>query len=246
MSKLDYLFFAAHPDDVELACGGTILVEVASGRQVGIIDLTLGELGSRGSVEIRASEARAAKEFMGLAVRENLGLADGFFQIDRESRLQVISMIRQFRPEIIIANAPKDRHPDHQRASELVREACFLSGLKTIYTEYAGKPQMAYRPKQLLYYIQDQYLEPDLVIEVSKDFFEQKLQLIACYKSQFYSPDYQSEEENTYISRPHFWEILRSRSIHMGHLIGAEYGEGFLCAKKPGLSSLSALVQHPF
>lgn len=246
MSKLDYLFFAAHPDDVELACGGTILSELAQGRKIGIIDLTRGELGSRGSAEIRMQESKAANSFMGITVRENLGLADGFFQVDNANKLKVIEQIRRFCPDIIIANAPKDRHPDHQRASELVREACFLSGLKNIHTKYAGKVQEPHRPQQILYYIQDLYLEPDLIIEIPKVFFDKKEQLISCYKSQFYNPDYQSSEENTYISRPHFWEILRSRSVHFGHMIGAEYGEGFLCTKKVGMRSLSDLIKHPF
>lgn len=246
MPKLDYLFFAAHPDDVELACGGTILSEIATGKRIGIIDLTRGELGSRGNAEIRAQESQAATKFMGLSLRENLGLADGFFEINHTSRQLVIEQIRHLRPEIVIANAPSDRHPDHQRASKLVQEACFLAGLKNIISEYAGQTQTAFRPQQLLYYIQDQYLEPDFIIEIPKPIFERKMQLLSCYKSQFFHPNYQSQEAQTYISNPHFIEVLRSRAVHMGHLIGAEYGEGFLHSKKVGLRSLQDLSLHPF
>ena len=185
--KLDILAFAAHPDDIELACSGTLIKHIKNGSKVGIIDLTEGELGSRGSKELRYQEATAASKIIGNIVRENLNLGDGFFEINTDSLLRVIEMIRKYQPEIILCNAIKDRHPDHGRGSELVKRAAFLSGLVKIKTEIDNKSQEKWRPKQVFHYIQDEYIEPDFVIDITKE-METKMKSIQAYSSQFYNP----------------------------------------------------------
>jgi N-acetylglucosamine malate deacetylase 1 len=233
--KLDILAFAAHPDDVEISCGGTILKHIAEGRKIGIIDLTHGELGTRGSGELRLQEAEASKNILGVQVRENLGMADGFFAIDKEHKLRIVEMVRKYRPQIVLANSIEDRHPDHGRASQLVSEACFLSGLSKVKTTLDGKDQEAWRPDVVYHYIQDRYIRPDLVIDVSP-YLELKLEAIRAYSSQFYDPN--SDAPETPISRSDFFAFLRSRAKEFGRPIGVEYAEGFTSERHLGVRSL--------
>ena len=224
--KLDILVLAVHPDDAELGCSGTILAHVAQGYKVGIIDLTRGELGTRGTPQIRVAEAEAAGKIMGLAVRQNAKMRDGFLRNDEQHQLQLMAYIRRYQPEIVLANAPEDRHPDHGRAAALQVDACFLAGLRMIETHEAdGTLQTAWRPKKLYHYIQDRYLKPDFVVDISAH-WEQKLATIRAFKSQFFDPN--SSEPDSYISSPEFMDFLAARSQEMGHTIGAKYGEGFI------------------
>lgn len=223
--KLDVLIFAAHPDDAELAVGGMICKLVDHGKKVGIVDLTRGELGSRGSAELRDKEAMDSAKILGLSARENLRFRDGFFVQDEAHQLAIIQMVRRFQPELVIANAPEDRHPDHGRGSKLVRDAVFLSGLRKIETEWKGESQLHWRPKRLFYYIQDYNLTPDVVIDVTP-YFEQKMKAVAAFASQFYDPN--NKEPNTYISSEEFWHFLEARARNIGHLVGAKYGEGLI------------------
>jgi bacillithiol biosynthesis deacetylase BshB1 len=217
--KLDILVMAAHPDDAELAVSGTIVDAVAKGKKVGIVDFTRGELGTRGTPEIRLAESAEATKILGIQVRENLGLADGFFQNDRESQLKLIEVIRKYQPDIVLANALEDRHPDHGKGAALAIDACFLSGLRKINT---GLP--AWRPKHVYHYIQDRYLEPDFVIDISAH-WEKKEAAIRAFKSQFFDPS--SNEPASYISSPDFLDFIEARAQEMGHKIGVKYGEGF-------------------
>src|SRR5690606_30535069 len=205
--------------------------------KAGIIDLTRGELGTRGSAELRDEEAAAAAKILGLHVRENLAMRDGFFANDEKHQLQIIQKIRQYQPEIIISNALQDRHPDHGRAGDLVNDAAFLSGLIKIETSLDGKKQDAWRPRLLLQLIQDNYIQPDIIVDIS-DFWQQKLESIQAYKSQFYNPEYQKEENQTYISTPDFLKIVEARAREYGKSIGAAYGEGFTSRKLLGVDSL--------
>ncbi|MGK7391568.1 MAG: bacillithiol biosynthesis deacetylase BshB1 [Candidatus Cyclobacteriaceae bacterium M2_1C_046] len=239
MQKLEVLAIAAHPDDIELSCGGTIALQVALGNKVGIIDLTEGEMGTRGSRELRREEAAAAKEALGIAVRDNMKFKDAFFKNDHEHQLKLIQKIREYQPEIVITNAPEDRHTDHPRASQLVTEACFLSGLAKISTRFDGKDQEAWRPKAVYYFIQSNLLMPDFIVDVS-DHWENKMNSIKAYKSQFFDP--KSEEPKTYISSPQFMKMIEARGIEFGHLIGAKYGEGFLKQRIPGVKDLKHLL----
>ncbi len=236
--KLDILVFSAHPDDAELGCGGTVIQAVAQGRQVGIADLTRGELGTRGSVEIRKSEAAAASQIMGLSVRENLGFRDGFFVNDEAHQLALIQLVRKYRPEIVLAAAPRDRHPDHPRASELIVEACFLSGLLRIETRMEGSVQQPWRPGALYHYVQSLFLTPDFVLDVSEH-WQTKMEAIKAYKSQFFND---GEEPETYISNPRFLKMVESRAVELGHSIGVEYGEGFITNRNLGVRNLFDLV----
>lgn len=224
--KLDVLVIAVHPDDAELGCAGTIIKMVKAGKSVGILDLTRGEMGSRGTPELRLEEAAAAGKIMGLSYRDNLGYRDGFFKNDEEHQLGIIQKIRATQPDLVITNAPYDRHPDHGRAYELVRDATFLSGLRKIETTDQGEAQTAWRPKKLYSFIQDHYLEPSFVVDVSP-YFEQKMEAVAAFKSQFNSPD-TSKEPETYISTREFWDFLEARARSMGHLVGVKFGEGFI------------------
>lgn len=233
--KLDVLAFAAHPDDIELSAGGTVLKAIKEGRKVGIVDLTFGELGSRGSSVIRANEADAAAKILGLSIRENLGLADGFFEINQASQLDVIKMIRKYQPEIVLANAVSDRHPDHGKGAELVHKSAFLSGLIKIKTELDGKEQSAWRPKRVFHYIQDHYIKPDFVVNIT-DEFEDKLKSIMAYSSQFFSPE--GDGIMTPISGEDFVKFIEGRARHMGREAGYEMGEGFTVSNPLGLESL--------
>lgn len=237
--KLDILVLAAHPDDAELSCSGTILKHIQMGKKVGIIDLTQGELGSRGTVETRYAEAKKASEILGISVRENLKLADGFFQNDKESQLAIIKMIRKYQPEIVLANAIHDRHPDHPKGARIAVDACFLSGLRMIETELDGENQAVWRPKHLYHYIQDQYITPDFVVDIS-DFWETKKAAIRAYETQFFSqnPALEASMPVTYISTPEFLEFLEARAKELGHQINVKYGEGFTKTRILGVDNL--------
>ena len=233
--KLDILVFAVHPDDAELGCSGTLLKHIAEGKKVGIIDFTRGELGTRGSAEIRDTEAADSAKILGLHVRENLKLRDGFFKNDEEHQLALIKMVRKYQPEIVLTNALHDRHPDHGRAGDLANDAIFLSGLRRIETELDGVAQTAWRPRLVLQYIQDRYIEPDVIIDIT-DFMETKLAAIRAFKTQFDSPD--NKEPQTYISSPEFLEAVISRAREFGKSVGATYAEGFTSRKLLGVDSL--------
>ena len=226
--KLDILAIAAHPDDVELACSGTLIKEINNGKKVGILDLTKGELGSRGNAELRSLEAAESARIMNLYARHQLDFKDGFFETSEESLLSIIEQIRYFQPEVVLANAPSDRHPDHGRASEIVRRACFLSGLVKIETSYNGINQTAHRPKSVFFYIQDRNIGPDFVVDISKE-YEHKRLCISAFKSQFYQPN--SQEPETPISSKAFWDFIEARARDYGRSIGCEFGEGFICEK---------------
>jgi len=222
--KTDLLFIAAHPDDVELCCAGTVFKHIAAGYTVGVIDLTAGELGTRGNAALRAEEAARASAIMGLAVRENLGLRDGFFDLSESNKMPIIRAIRKYRPEIVITNAIRDRHPDHGRASQLVSESCFLAGLPKIEMEDQGQLLQAWRPKQVYHMIQDRYITPDICVDITP-WIEKKNEAVLAFRSQFYDP--LSSEPHTPISGLDFFEFLRARAREMGRLIGVEYAEGY-------------------
>lgn len=233
--KLDILVIASHPDDAELGCGGTIVRHIREGKKVGIADLTRGELGTRGTSQTREAEAKAAEKIMGLTVRENLNLPDGFFKNEKEHQLTVVRAIRKYQPEIVLTNAEFDRHPDHGRGSDLVFESCFLSGLAKVETEWEGNKQQAWRPKALYHFIQSQFIVPHFIVDIS-EVWEKKMEAIRAYKTQFYDPA--STEPQTYISNPAFLKMVESRAIEMGHAIGVKYGEGFTSRRWVGVKSL--------
>ena len=233
--KLDILAFGAHPDDVELGCGGTIAKEVANGKKVGIVDLTRGELGTRGTAETRDQEASDAAEILGVTVRENLAFADGFFVNDKNHQLEVIKMIRKYQPEIILCNAIDDRHIDHGKGSKLVSDACFLSGLIKIETKIDGKLQEKWRPKQVYHYIQWKNIEPELAVDVT-GFIDTKMASVLAYKTQFYDPN--SKEPQTPITSKNFTDSIKYRSRDLGRLIGVEYAEGFTVERYVAVESL--------
>lgn len=237
--KLNILVFAAHPDDAELSCSGTIASHVAKGYKCGIIDLTKGEMGTRGNAELRMQEARASSVILGLHVRENLGFQDIKFQNDWDHQLEVVKMIRKYRPDIVLANAVKDRHPDHSKAAGLIQQAFFKSGLSKISTQMNGVEQTAFRPKKLYHFIQTDYIEPDFIIDIS-DFWEKKHQSIMAFKSQFY--DASNTEPQTFISSPEFLDFIKARAIEFGHRIGVKYGEGFTSSTTPGITDLLTIV----
>jgi bacillithiol biosynthesis deacetylase BshB1 len=222
--KLDILVMAAHPDDAELSCSGTILKHIAAGKKVGIVDFTRGELGTRGTPEIRLQESADATKILGLHARENLGIRDGFFRNDEQTQIKLIEVIRKYQPDIVLANALQDRHPDHGKGAQLAIDACFLSGLRQIKT--GNLP--AWRPAQLYHYIQDRYLEPDFVVDISA-YWDQKEAAIRAFKSQFFDPS--STEPASYISSPDFLNFIQARAMEMGHKIGVKYGEGFQSQK---------------
>lgn len=236
--KLDILAFAAHPDDVELSASGTIMKHIQQGKKVGIIDLTQGELGSRGTISTRYSEADDASNIIGIHHRSNLKMADGFFEINATNKIEIIKQIRRFRPEVVLANAISDRHPDHGRASKLVSEACFYSGLVKIESEFDGLKQEAYRPKAVYHYIQDRFISPDFVVDVS-EFVDRKIDCIKAYKTQFYDPE--SKEPQTPISGKEFFNFIKGRMKEFGRPIGAEYAEGFTIERFIGVEDLLML-----
>ncbi|ETN96350.1 bacillithiol biosynthesis deacetylase BshB1 [Zhouia amylolytica] len=239
--KLDILAFGSHPDDVELGCGATIAKEIASGKKVGIVDLTRGELGTRGTAEIRDKEAAASARILGAVVRENMEFADGFFVNDKDHQLEIIKMIRKYRPEIVLCNAVDDRHIDHGKGSKLVSDACFLSGLRKIDTKFDGDDewQDAWRPKHVYHYIQWKNLKPDFVVDVS-GFIDKKIAAIEAYASQFFDPE--SDEPQTPISSSNFFDSVNYRARDLGRLIGVEHAEGFTVERYLAVNSLSDLV----
>lgn len=239
--KLDLLVFGAHPDDVELSCSGALLVEKKNGKKVGIVDLTRGELGTRGTSETRRQEATDAAAIMQIDIRENLDMADGFFKNDEEHQRKIITALRKYQPEIVLCNAPADRHPDHGRGADLVYTASFLSGLTKIETKENSSLQKAWRPKYVFNYIQDRYFNPDFVVDITA-VFDKKIEAIKAYKTQFYNPG--SKEPETYISSPEFLESIIYRAKMFGKLIGVKYAEGFLSKKMIGIKSFDALIQQ--
>ena len=239
--KLDLLAFGVHPDDVELSCSGVLLVEKNNGKKTGIVDLTEGELGTRGTAETRYLEAADAARILGVDIRENLQLADGFFKNDEAHQRKVILVIRKYKPEIVICNAPEDRHPDHGRSSSLVSDASFLSGLVKIETTDNGIGQEPWRPKYVLHYIQDRYLKPDFVVDISA-VFEKKIEAIKAYKTQFYNPGIDGPE--TYISTPDFLDSVIYRYKMFGKMIGVKYAEGFISDKTIGIRNFDSLIKE--
>ena len=237
--KLDILVFAAHPDDAELACSGTIAAQISAGYTCGIVDLTKGEMGTRGTPELRIKEAEKSAEILGLKVRENLGFADVKFLNDLEHQLEVIKMIRKYQPKIILANAVRDRHPDHGKAAEVIQQAFFKSGLRKLPTELDGKEQEPYRAEKLYHYIQNDYIEPDFIVDIS-GFWDKKINSIMAFESQFYNPE--SDEPSTFISSAGFMEFIEARAKELGHRIGVKYGEGFTMSTTPGVYDLFSLV----
>ncbi|MEN8765019.1 MAG: bacillithiol biosynthesis deacetylase BshB1 [Wenyingzhuangia sp.] len=234
--KLDILAIGAHPDDVELGCGATIAKEVAAGKLVGILDLTQGELGTRGTPKIRAMEAEASAGILGVMVRENLGLPDGFLENSKAYQLKIVEVIRKYQPDIILCNAIEDRHPDHAKASTLVTDACFLSGLRAIKTDLTGENQDAWRPKNVYHYIQWKGITPDFVVDVS-DYMDVKENAIKAFKSQFYDP--QSKEPTSPITSKNFFESISYRAKDLGRIIGVNYAEGFTVERYVAVKNLS-------
>lgn len=237
--KLHILAIAAHPDDVELSCAGTLLKHTALGYDCGVLDLTTGELGTRGSGELRLIEAAEAAKILGLKIRDNVKMADGFFRNDKEHQLEIIKKIRQYKPELVLCNAISDRHPDHGRASQLVSEACFYSGLRKIQTVVNGAEQEAWRPKAVYHYIQDRHMQPDVVVDVT-EFVEKKMQAIKAFKSQFYDPD--SKEPESPISVKNFLEVVKGKMGLHGRDAGFEFAEGFTVERAPGVKNLFNLI----
>ena len=237
--KLDILAFGAHPDDVELGCGGTIAKEISLGKKVGIVDLTRGELGTRGSADLRDEEAANAAKILGVSVRENLCFADGFFVNDKQHQLEIIKMIRKYQPEVVLCNAIDDRHIDHPKGSNVVSDACFLSGLLKIETEVEGKPQEKWRPKLVYHYIQWKNIEPDFVINVT-GFMDIKKKAVLAYTSQFYDPT--SNEPETPITSKNFTDSVDYRAKDLGRLIGVASAEGFTTERYVAVENLSKLI----
>jgi bacillithiol biosynthesis deacetylase BshB1 len=236
---LDILAFGAHPDDVEISCGATLIRSAEEGKKLGIIDLTAGEMGSRGNKSLRLVESDKASKLLGLSIRENLEFRDCFFTNDEHHRMRVIEKIRKYRPQVVLANSPSDRHPDHARASQLVREACYYAGLPKIITYDNNEPQEPWRPQSVFMYIQDYYLEPSFVIDVS-GFWDKKLEVLKCYSSQFHNPE--SSEPITPISGKEFFDFLYGKSLNLGRPCGFMLGEGFISERHIGATSLSNVL----
>jgi bacillithiol biosynthesis deacetylase BshB1 len=236
--KLDIVAFGAHPDDIELGCSATLAKEISSGKKVGVVDLTQGELGTRGSAKIRAEEAARASEILGLSARVNLKFKDAFFQNDEEHQLRIIEQIRRFKPDIVLANAIEDRHIDHPKGAKLVADACFLSGLRKVSTKWEGEEQEAWRPKVVYHYIQWKNLEPDFVVDVS-GFMDKKLAAVQAYSSQFYDPN--SKEPSSPISSENFLNSVTYRARDLGRIIGVTAAEGFNVERYPAVKNLSDL-----
>jgi bacillithiol biosynthesis deacetylase BshB1 len=239
--KLDILAFGVHPDDVELGCAGTIMAAIDQGKKVGIVDLTRGELGTRGTPTTRTQEAAAAAKIMGVDVRENLDMADGFFANDEAHQRKIIALIRKYQPDIILANAPEDRHPDHGRSAKLVSDAAFLSGLRKIETVHDGASQQAWRPAYTFHYIQDRFIQPSFVIDITK-YMDRKIEAVLAYGTQFNSAD--TSEPQTYISSPQFLETVKARALMLGKRIGVGYAEGYITEKIIGFSNFDAIIKH--
>jgi bacillithiol biosynthesis deacetylase BshB1 len=239
--KLDILAFGVHPDDVELGCAGTIMAAIDQGKKVGIVDLTRGELGTRGTPSTRTQEAAAAAKIMGVQVRENLDMADGFFVNDEAHQRKIIALIRKYQPDVILANAPEDRHPDHGRSAKLVSDAAFLSGLRKVETIYEGITQTAWRPAYTFHYIQDRFIQPSFVIDITS-YMERKIEAVLAYGTQFTNAD--TTEPQTYISSPQFLETVKARALMLGKRIGVGYAEGYITEKIIGFSNFDAIIKH--
>ncbi len=237
--KVDILAIGAHPDDVELGCGGTLAKLISEGKKIAIVDLTQGELGTRGTNITRAQESSAASEILGISARENLKMKDGFILNTEEYQLQVVKMIRKYQPEIVLANAIDDRHPDHAKAAKLASDACFLSGLAKIETELDGQHQKQWRPKQVFHYIQWKHIMPDFVVDIS-DFMDKKIEACLAYKTQFYDPD--SKEPMTPIATKDFLESLTYRAQDLGRLSGVEFAEGFTTEKLLAFKNFDGII----
>lgn len=237
--KLDILVFGAHPDDAELGAGATIAKEIASGKKVGVVDLTRGELGTRGTAEIRDREASDAAKILGLSTRENLGFADGFFVNDKDHQIEIVKVIRKYRPEIVLCNAIEDRHIDHGKGSKLVSDSCFLSGLRKVETQVEGVGQEQWRPKTVYHYIQWKNIEPDFAVDVS-GYMDKKIESIKAYGSQLYNPD--SKEPQTPITSKNFLDSVAYRARDLGRLIGVEYAEGFTAERHVAVDRLGDLI----
>ena len=242
--KLDILAITAHPDDVELCCAGTLLALMALGKKVGIVDLTRGELGTRGTPEGRIQEAADSAAILNIKVRENVGLADGFFANVEEQQKAIIPYIRKYQPDIVITNAIDDRHPDHGRGARIVADSCFYSGLRMIETfDEQGNKQEAWRPRLVFHAIQDRYIKPDFVVDIT-DYHDQKIQAIRAFKSQFFNPEYNanSNEPQSYISSPDFLNFVIARAQEMGHAVGVKFAEGFTTSRMLGVKDLSSFI----
>jgi bacillithiol biosynthesis deacetylase BshB1 len=241
--KLNLLAFGVHPDDIELSCAGTLLVEKNKGKKTGIIDLTRGELGTRGTAETREEEAENSAKILGVDVRENLDMADAFFKNDEENQRKIITVLRKYQPEVVLCNAPDDRHPDHGRSAKLVADACFLSGLRKIETFDGQNKQEVWKPSYVFNYIQDQYFTPSFVIDIS-EVIEIKVNAIKAFKTQFFTGSENNNEPQTYISTPEFLESVINRSKMFGKMIGVKHAEGFISKKMIGFNSFDALIQN--
>ena len=237
--KVDILAIGAHPDDVELSCSGTIAKEISAGKKVVIIDLTKGELGTRGSEKIREIESKKAAEILKISDRKNLGLKDGFFHNSDENKIKLVRLIRFYKPNIVLCNSINDRHPDHGKASKLVVESCFLSGLKKVSTKFQDIAQQPWKPTNIYHYVQWNLEIPDFIVDIS-DFMDIKLKSVQCYSSQFYDPE--SKEPKTPISTQNFLESIKYRSANFGRIIGADHGEGFVANRKLAVASISDLI----
>jgi len=239
--KLDILAFGVHPDDVELGCAGTIMAAIDQGKKVGIVDLTRGELGTRGTPTTRTQEAAAAAKIMGVDIRENLDMVDGFIANNVAHQRKIIALIRKYQPDIILANAPEDRHPDHGRSAKLVSDAAFLSGLRKIETIHDGVAQNAWRPAYTFHYIQDRFIQPSFVIDITA-YMERKIEAVLAYGTQFNSAD--TSEPQTYISSPQFLETVKARALMLGKRIGVGYAEGYITEKIIGFSNFDAIIKQ--
>jgi bacillithiol biosynthesis deacetylase BshB1 len=241
--KLDLLAFGVHPDDIELSCAGTLLVEKNNGKKVGIVDLTRGELGTRGTAETREEEATNSARILDVDVRENLDMRDAFFRNDEENQRKIITVLRKYQPEIVLCNATEDRHPDHGRSAKLVSDSCFLSALRKIETVDGNEKQEIWKPKYVFNYIQDQYIAPDFVVDIS-NVIEKKLEAIRAFKTQFFTGSNNDEEPQTYISTPEFLESVINRSKMFGKMIGVKHAEGFVSKKMIGITTFDAFIQN--
>src|SRR5687767_2184868 len=241
--KLDILAIGAHPDDVELGCSGTLINEIRKGKKVGVIDLTEGELGSRGNVDTRYEESAKASMILGIHVRENLKMADGFFKNDEEHQRKLIIALRKYQPEIVFGNSLDDRHPDHGKAARLISDSCFLSGLRKVLTkDESGNDQEPWRPKYVFHYIQDRYHEPDFIVDIT-NVFEQRMEAVKAYTSQFYNPENEDDGPQTYISTQDFLESVVARARMIGKKIGVKYAEGYNSEKSIGITNMDALIR---
>jgi len=237
--KVDILAIAAHPDDIEIAAAGTLMKHLAQGKKVAIVDLTEGELGSRGTIETRREEAAASTKILGIENRVNVQMPDGFFELSEENKLKLITQIRRFKPVVVLANSLSDRHPDHGRAAQLVNDACFLSGLVKIETEWEGKKQDPWRPKLLFHYIQDVHNKPDFVVDITP-FVDKKIEALQAFKTQFFDPN--SNEPKTPISGKEYFDFLKGRWMDFGRSIGVQYAEGFNVSRPVGVEDMTELL----